>query len=177
MILYGAQGHHGARCKGYDRIWSLPGREPTPLSGFAIVPRCIVRKREIERVHSRHPAGTPLCPFPSVLHHSIAWAPALQLWPTILMMATTQVLPLPSLFEPPFLAVLSLLSPSPPSSTRPTGSLSQVLAFLLTLCREASLLSLTATDFLDGTPSFSRASLSFTPLDLYFASLGVDRIQ
>lgn len=97
------------------------------------------------------------------------------------MMATTQVLPLPrpSLSHPfsQFFRSFPLLTLLPLPRRNPRVSLSSVPAFLLTLCREASLLSLTATDFLDGTPSFSRAPLSFASLDLYFASLGVDWTQ
>lgn len=101
MILYARRAVTGRNVRGNDRIWSLPGSEPTLLSGFTIVPRYIHSEEERECI-----AGTrPLLLF------SIAWAPALQLWLTILMMATTQVLPLPSLFKLPFLIALSLFSP------------------------------------------------------------------
>lgn len=118
-------------------------------------------ERDRERVHSRHPAGAHTTLY---LLHSIAWVPALQLWPTILMIVTrryyhiTLAVPLWVTLPRELFLSFPLLSPS---STRPTSSLLPVPAFLLTLCCEASLLSLTATDFLDGTPLFLRALLIF----------------
>lgn len=130
---------------------------------------------------------------PSYLLHSVARAPALQLWPTILMMATTQVQRLllsssttrSTLSRPPFLdcsprrrrrhdethgflcrrSLPSFASPPPFLPRRP-------LLFCFsadTLCEaSSSSLSLTATDFLDGArplppPSLQRPIFSRLP--------------
>lgn len=77
---------------------------PTPQNLVIVHSRCIVR------VHSRCiVVGTRSLPL-----HSVAWVPALQLWPTILMMATTQVQIYPPPLTPSRSVSRSYLSLPPP---------------------------------------------------------------
>lgn len=98
---------------------------PTPQNLVIVHSRCIVR------VHSRCiVVGTRSLPL-----HSVAWVPALQLWPTILMMATTQV----QIYPPP-------LTPSR-SVSRSYLSLPPPLSFLsFSLCQPLALVARFSAD-------------------------------
>lgn len=102
---------------------------PTPQDLVIVHSRCIVR------VHSRCiVVGTRSLPL-----HSVAWVPALQLWPTILMMATTQVQiypPPPPPLTPSRSVSRSYLSPPPLSFL--SFSLCQPLALVARFSADTS---------------------------------------